>query len=74
MIFRNGVSPISIGGLIVPVIFIILLIRDTGKDAQKAREAKAAREAKELKTSQPQLEEKDSADDQTNTPEEEQTE
>lgn len=59
VIFRNGISPISLGGLIVPVIFIILLIRDTGKDAQKAREAKAAREAKEAKATQLQLKEND---------------
>lgn len=39
VMFKNGVSPLSIGGLIIPIGCIILIIRDVGKDA-KAKKAK----------------------------------
>ena len=39
VMFKNGVSPLSIGGLIIPIGCIILIMRDVGKDA-KAKKAK----------------------------------
>ena len=42
VMFKNGVSPLSIGGLIIPIGCIILIMRDVGKDA-KAKKAKISK-------------------------------
>ena len=67
VMFKNGVSPLSIGGLIIPIGCIILIMRDVGKDAK----AKKAKEQLELSSEPNEESGSEPGSDTSNDPEEE---